>query len=196
MGKWGNYIGIEYKSGLCVGQRYDIGRHCMMLSIKCPKCGGIAEKQLTNLKRDNGSACCRYHGLNYTKPYKLWEAIKRRCFNQNCPEYKNYGGRGIKLCQEWADSPKSFCEWVINNGYKEGLEIDRRDNNGDYSPENCRFVTRKENCRNRRSNIIINGRLLIEICEMYSVPHKKVWRRFREFGWPLMKSLLYNIEKI
>ena len=92
------------------------------------------------------------HGESGSKVYGLWCGIKGRCFNKKNPAYKNYGYRGISMCREWADSYLLFKEWCLSNGYKEGLEIDREDNDKGYSPDNCRFVTRAVNARNKRQN--------------------------------------------
>jgi hypothetical protein len=77
--------------------------------------------------------------------------MKWRCANPNCPGYINYGGRGIVVCKEWEDDYSAFRDWAIANGYSEGLQIDRKNNNKGYSPENCRFVTRSQNNKNRRA---------------------------------------------
>ena len=75
--------------------------------------------------------------------------MKERCYQESDPAYANYGGRGIKICDEWHDY-RTFIEWGLANGWQDGLEIDRIDNDGDYCPETCRFVTRSENLKNRR----------------------------------------------
>lgn len=84
--------------------------------------------------------------------YWAWKAMKQRCSNPKCKAYRNYGARGIKVCEEWSQF-EPFLEWCIQNGYKKGLDLDRKNNNGDYTPENCRWISRKENLNNRRNTI-------------------------------------------
>lgn len=84
-----------------------------------------------------------------TKIYGVWKDMRRRCENPNRDDYSRYGGKGIKVCDEWVNSFRAFWEWSMTHGYQEGLQIDRIENDGDYSPTNCRFVTNLENCRNR-----------------------------------------------
>lgn len=82
--------------------------------------------------------------------YRRWYMMKDRCYNPENRYYKHYGGRGITVCDEWLYSFRNYYYWSMNNGFKIELEIDRRDNDGNYCPENCRFVTRKVNVNNRR----------------------------------------------
>ena len=84
------------------------------------------------------------------KIYKVWIDIKTRCLRPKCKKYKHYGGRGIKICDRWKDSFETFYA-DMSSTYKEGLCIDRRDNEGNYTPENCRWVTYSVNNANRRS---------------------------------------------
>lgn len=90
------------------------------------------------------------HGLRKHPLYDVWHDMKARCYNKNNKAHYCYGGRGIEVCPEWLNSFKSFYDWAMDNEYKKGLEVDRRDNDLGYSPENCRFVTRKCNLRNTR----------------------------------------------
>lgn len=99
------------------------------------------------------------HGKTKTRLYRIWTRVKSRCFNSNVSEYDRYGGRGITICKEWEKSYEAFQEWALNNGYKENLTLDRKDNNGNYEPQNCRWATAKQQNRNRRDNhyVTING---------------------------------------
>jgi len=106
----------------------------------------------------NGSMNPNYkHGGTKTKLFGLWKDIKKRCYNKSRKQYKDYGGRGIIICPEWANDYTKFRDWSLNNGYQEGLEIDRINNDGNYSPENCRFVTKQENIRNSRATKLTLG---------------------------------------
>lgn len=80
--------------------------------------------------------------------YAVWSHMIYRCEKKNDPAYKNYGGRGISVCDEWHD-PKIFFEWALNSGYSDNLTIDRIENNGNYCPENCQFITLRENVMKR-----------------------------------------------
>ena len=90
--------------------------------------------------------------ISKTFGYKTWSGMMRRCNNPKDQSYPRYGGRGITVCEEWHD-PVTFIEWLNDNGYKKGLEIDRIDNDGNYCPDNCRVVTKTQNLSNMSSNI-------------------------------------------
>lgn len=102
-------------------------------------------------------ACTR----EYSHPlYDAWRNMKRRCYYKNSKTYKNYGGRGISVCDEWRNDYTAFLKWALTNGWKEHLQLDRIDNNGNYKPNNCRWVTQQENLLNTRHNrnVAYNGK--------------------------------------
>ena len=90
------------------------------------------------------------HSHRRHRLYSIWVDMRRRSNQSDNKDYPNYGGRGIKVCEEWDSDYVAFMNWSFNNGYADDLTIDRKDNDGDYCPENCRWVTRAENNRNKR----------------------------------------------
>jgi len=90
------------------------------------------------------------HNLSKSKLYSIWSMMKQRCGNPNSKKFKYYGGRGITVCSEWTNSIVDFNRWALDNGYKEGLELDRKNNDGNYEPNNCRFVDRSLQMQNTR----------------------------------------------
>lgn len=96
--------------------------------------------------------------LNRRLYMSLYNA-KQRCYNKNNSKYKNYGKRGIKVCDEWLNDSKSFYNWAMNNGYDDNLTLDRIDVNGNYEPSNCRWVTKKQQAYNKQNtrNITFQG---------------------------------------
>ncbi len=99
------------------------------------------------------------HGESYSKLHNCWRQMKVRCLNSNDANYKNYGGRGITVCPEWANDYTKFRDWALNNGYQSGLFQDRIDNDKGYNPENCRFTTKAENARNRRTTKLTKSKV-------------------------------------
>lgn len=102
------------------------------------------------------------HGLESHPFYPTWSGMVSRCCNPKSPAYKDYGGRGITVCDEWRHDPTDFIAWLEDNGYGKGLHIDRIDNDSGYYPENCRVATPRQNACNRRSNrkYMLNGEML------------------------------------
>jgi hypothetical protein len=107
-------------------------------SKQCHSCYGLEKKKNTNFLT---------HGFSKEKLYNVWCGIKRRCYNKKQESYIHYGAKGITMCNEWRDSYEVFREFALNSGYKEGLEIDRINPEGNYEPSNCQFITKTENIK-------------------------------------------------
>lgn len=123
------------------------------------------------------------HGMSKTKLYGVWVAMRQRCENPNDRNYARYGGRGIAVCDEWK-SFEPFREWALANGYIEGkTDIDREDNDKGYSPENCRFISHKDNLRNthRKLHDVINGEdiTLSEAAEKYGISYRRIYQSYK-----------------
>ena len=128
-------------------------KECSKCSITKPLALFKKEKRSKDGHRSECKECSCSLGKEYRlrEPWRhLWNSMLYRCNNSIHPQYKDYGGRGINVCKEWASSYSIFKHWCINNGYKRGLELDRRENDFGYSPENCRFVTTKVNANNKK----------------------------------------------
>lgn len=134
---------------------------------KCD-CGNVFEVRGDCLKSGNNKSCgcLQYehakttHNMTGTKIYRVWASMKQRCENSNDNAYKWYGSLGVKVCGEWSKSFEKFYSWAKKSGYKEGLTIERVDVKGNYEPNNCKWITQREQLLNtRRSRVIsYNGK--------------------------------------
>lgn len=182
-------------------------------------CGKTGTYALVRLKSGNTKSCgCQKtkamvnavkaittHGLTNHQLYHVWSGIKDRCSDIN---NKNYGGRGISICDEWRNSFMAFYNWATENGWNENLEIDRKEVNGNYSPINCRFVTPKVNSRNKRNNHFLTfnneTKCVKEWSEIFSIGDQVILYRLKKLQWstekalttPLIKKYATRVQKV
>lgn len=152
------------------------------------KCGKefIAYKHnLTrNVDRIESCGCAMgSHHHSKTRCMKIFYGMRKRCYDKNCADYKNYGDRGIKICSEWYKNCESFYNWATNNGYADNLTIERIDVDGDYCPENCKWVTKTEQAQNKRNTVKIfyEGQKLSvsEVCSLTGEKYNTVYMRYK-----------------
>ena len=104
--------------------------------------------------------------MNKRRLASIYQGMKQRCYNTKCSRYKYYGSRGIGICDEWLNSPQAFYDWAMANGYQENLTIDRINNDGNYEPQNCRWVSMKEQATNKRPRKSNTGAVGVTYDEM------------------------------
>lgn len=161
------------------------------------KCGVEKEVILKNVKSGSSKSCgCigrkktverNYkHGKRFTRTWRIWRAMKSRCYNQNVPQYHNYGGRGIKVCDQWKEDFSSFYSYF--GDIPEGMSIDRINNDDDYTPENTRLATAKQQCRNKSNNRKINGVCISEISKSLGGGNSLVAKRLAR-GWDVQRAI-------
>ena len=133
-----------------------------------------------------------HHGESKTRLYSIYRSMKRRCYDNNAISYNKYGGRGIKVCEEWQEY-EPFSEWAKNNGYTDELTLDRIDNNGDYNPDNCRWATYKEQALNTRTNHFIEFcgeiKTLSQWADELGINRSTLCERINSRGWSIEKAL-------
>lgn len=151
-----NLLGRNFTKLEVVGTAPNVGGKVAWLCL-CD-CGTSVVIKATHLVSGNTKSCgcyqrevSRTHGMCKHPLYRIYEGMKQRCTNTNRGEYLEYGGRGIKICDRWLEAFENFRD-DMSQDWKMGLELDRRDNDGHYSPENCRWATRKQNSFNRRGD--------------------------------------------
>jgi len=168
-------------------------------------CGNQKEVQSWNLVSGQTKSCgCNHyshdiqkdkalrHGSSYDRLYTIWIGMKQRCYYAKHKQFKHYGGRGITVCDEWKDDFQAFHDWSTSHGYSNNLTIDRIDNDKGYSPDNCRWVSMKEQNNNRRNNrnIEFNGEIhsISEWSVITGIPRTTIRNRINR-GWTIEKTL-------
>ena len=135
---------------------------------------------------------------NASKLYSIWVNMRNRCFNQENKSFAYYGGRGISVCDEWNEF-LNFEKWAIQNGFEENLTLDRIDVNGNYEPENCRWISQKEQMRNTRANHLLtyNGytKTMADWAEITGIPYSTLKQRINKYNYSVEKALTKPVKK-
>lgn len=204
-----NYLGQKFGrlTVVAFGERKtNNGASCVTWDCKCD-CGNMAYGKLPkNVKSGEVRSCgClkaeqnsrnladkrRTHGKSNTRLYGIWEHMRSRCNLPTEPAYPKYGGRGIRVCEEWEDFQK-FYEWAMANGYTDGLTIERVDVNGNYEPSNCTWIPLGKQAWNKRETIRVevDGEIvpLKEACRRLGLPYKAVHLRITRYGMSLEEA--------
>lgn len=196
-------IGKAYGKLKILSEANSRGRDRFVL-CRC-ECGNEKEYRLADVKFGGSTNCgCirkeklrakhTTHNLSRHPLHRVWMGIKERCYYPKHQKYERYGGRGIKVCDEWKDDFKSFYDWAMANGYKKGLEVDRHPNtDGDYEPSNCRITTVLKNRRNKDNLVFLeyNGqrKCITEWAEEVGINARRIRERIKKLGWSVEQAL-------
>lgn len=171
----------------CGNTCYSVGQS--LLSGAKQSCGCL-QKELAS----NGN---KTHGQTHSRLYSIWSGMKTRCNNENEKIYKRYGALGVTVCEEWKRF-EPFYEWAMNNGYTDRLTLDRKDNDKGYSPDNCRWVTMKEQENNRRNNRLLtyNGetKTISQWANDTGIKYTTLYRRITN-GWTAESALTTPVKE-
>ena len=167
--------------------KFDI---CHYYLCKC-ECGRIKQIERQALIKNRTKSCgCiinetrfKTHHYSRTRLYRIYCMMKDRCYNPNIDNYKWYGAKGIKICDEWKTDPAVFIQWALANGYNDNLTIDRIDSNGDYCPENCRWTTQKQQSRNKCNNNKYKNICLVDWAKIFNISNQALSRYVKLYDW-------------
>lgn len=199
----GMQIGYWYVNGPAPPRQDNSGRFIKMWFCTC-KCGTQRNVRDAEIRRGSSTSCgcynreiCSTHHETNTRLYEIWHGMKQRCNNPNSKDARNYYNRGISICREWSESFEVFRDWALLNGYRDDLSIDRIDVNGDYSPDNCKWSTAKEQCRNTRFNHLLtfNGKTqpIASWADETGIDYYTLAKRI-EKGWTAERALTQPVE--
>ena len=195
-----NYVGkeIEFLKIISYTDRTKSAHRYFLCQCKCGTEKYIRVDQIIS-KKQKSCGCYKYNlktGFSHSRLYPVWKSLIARCYNPKNQRYNVYGARGIKVCDEWKEDFLSFRKWAYSNGYDESSKrgdctIDRIDNDKDYCPENCRWVSLSRQQRNTAKTIIFEykgvKKPLIDWCEELNLPHHTIRWRYSKWG---------NIDKV
>lgn len=180
---------------------------------KC-ECGMFTIVSTASLRSGNTKSCgCvrrealikrnKVHGLSTvngkkTRLYNIWVRMKQRCYDKNASDYYRYGGKGVKVCDEWKNNYENFHNWAMNNGYDDTLTIERKDFRGDYNPANCTWIPIEKQARNKKTNHFIEykgkRKTLAEWSELTNINSSTIRQRLN-LGWTVEKALTTPVRR-
>lgn len=172
----------QYWECLCECGNKKIVKKSHLINLKIRSCGCLVHENNGGYK----------HGFSKTRIYSIFRGMKNRCYNPNEPAYIRYGGKGIKICNDWLKNPKEFINWAYNNGYSDTLTIERIDNSKGYEPSNCRWIPIEEQQRNTSLNFVIEyqGRkqCLASWCQELGLNPERTRQRIRRDNWSIERA--------
>ncbi len=178
---------VQYVKGVCdCGNNVDIYKQSLFGKHPTVSCG-------CRLKEIHTYGTRTTHGMSDTSLYNRWLGMFGRCYNKNNKKYKNYGARGIIVCDEWKNSFQNFYDWSMKNGFNESLTLDRIDVDGNYCPENCRWTDMftQENNRTNNRKVVYNKKeySLLELSKISVVDYKTLHQRLFRYNWDVEKAI-------
>ena len=198
--KFGKLTVIEYagkaKDGHSLWKcQCDCGNFCTVCSNNL-KSGGT--KSCKCYRNKFKSLNAKHNYIEHKRLYKIWCSIKTRCYNNKSRAFNYYGGRGIRICDEWLNSFDIFKNWALSNGYKSNLTIDRINNNCNYEPSNCRWVDRYTQANNKRTNVFITykneSKTLANWAKELGISPSVLWYRLHK-SWDIEKVIKTPLRK-
>lgn len=197
--RYGRLLILSYAKGKGMHTYYNCHCDCSSTTIKMVRFDHLKyghTKSCGCLIGETASIHNKTHGIRDDHPlYVKWIGIKERCYNSNHHKYKNYGKRGIIVCDQWRHNFLAFYNWSMENGYKDDLTIERNNVDGNYEPSNCCFIEDSKQCENKTNThkITVFGEtlpLFIAVRKYSTLSYKLVWSRLKK-GWRPEDALLY-----
>lgn len=165
-----------------------------LVSAHTTSCGCYRRQRTVEVHTVHGMT----RGKKFHPIYQAWRRMLQRCENPSDEDYKNYGFRGIKVCDEWHKFIP-FCDWALASGWQKELQLDRINNNGNYEPGNCHWATPQENNRNRRNNRMITfagkTQCLAAWADETGIEYQALWARISRYCWPIERTLTEPVKR-
>lgn len=196
--KYNNLPGMKFNSLTVIDAVGNDNHGAKLWKCKCD-CGNYTIQNTSNIISSRSKSCgclkgynLKTHGYSRERLHNIWKGMRGRCNNSNESSYKNYGARGIKVCEEWNDYTV-FRKWALENGYNDSLTIERKDVNKGYEPSNCEWITLGEQCNNRRNTVRMTykgqTKTLSQWSKEFGINYFTLYRRYCEYGWSVEKCL-------